>query len=146
MSSILVLHGPNLNMLGSREPEKYGSESLDDVNQRLRETASSKTVSIDIFQSNSEHELIDKVHQAKQDDTEIIIINPAAYTHTSIALRDALLAVDIPFFEIHISNVHSREEFRHKSYFSDVAIGVICGLGTQGYDAALTRAIQLIAP
>ena len=139
MATILVLHGPNLNMLGSREPEIYGSETLSDINQRLQNTATELGHHLQTLQSNAEYELIDRVHDAKQEGVDFIIINPAAFTHTSVALRDALLAVDIPFIEVHLSNVHSREAFRHHSYFSDVAVGVICGLGSQGYDLALMQ-------
>lgn len=142
MATILVLHGPNLNMLGSREPEIYGSETLSDINQRLQNTATELGHHLQTLQSNAEYELIDRVHDAKQEGVDFIIINPAAFTHTSVALRDALLAVDIPFIEVHLSNVHSREAFRHHSYFSDVAVGVICGLGSQGYDLALNAAIK----
>ncbi len=143
MPHILVLHGPNLNMLGTREPSIYGTETLEDINKRLQKLSEKQTISLDYFQSNAEHLLIDRVHQAKNA-TDFIIINPAAFTHTSIALRDALLAVDIPFIEVHLSNVHSRETFRHHSYFSDIALGVICGLGSAGYDFALTKAIELL--
>lgn len=142
MSTILVLHGPNLNMLGSREPEIYGSETLTDINLRLQNTATELGHHLQTLQSNAEYELIDRVHDAKQEGVDFIIINPAAFTHTSVALRDALLAVEIPFIEVHLSNVHSREAFRHHSYFSDVAVGVICGLGSQGYDLALDAAIK----
>lgn len=142
MSTILVLHGPNLNMLGSREPEIYGSETLADINQRLQNTATELSHHLQTLQSNAEYELIDRVHDAKHEGVDFIIINPAAFTHTSVALRDALLAVEIPFIEVHLSNVHSREAFRHHSYFSDVAVGVICGLGSQGYDLALNAAIK----
>ena len=142
MSTILVLHGPNLNMLGSREPEIYGSETLADINQRLQNTATELGHHLQTLQSNAEYELIDRVHDAKHEGVDFIIINPAAFTHTSVALRDALLAVEIPFIEVHLSNVHSREAFRHHSYFSDVAVGVICGLGSQGYDLALDAAIK----
>lgn len=145
MSTILVLHGPNLNMLGSREPEIYGSETLADINQRLQNTASELGHHLQTLQSNAEYELIDRVHDAKQEGVDFIIINPAAFTHTSVALRDALLAVEIPFIEVHLSNVHSREAFRHHSYFSDVAVGVICGLGSQGYDLALEAAIKQLS-
>ena len=144
MSSILVLHGPNLNLLGTREPEIYGSENLEDINARLKAQAKSQGHLLTSLQSNAEHILIDRVHQAKQDNTQFIIINPAAFTHTSVALRDALLAVNIPFIEVHLSNVHARETFRHKSYFSDVAVGVICGLGSAGYDAALNKALDTL--
>ncbi|MFD2231150.1 type II 3-dehydroquinate dehydratase [Alkalimarinus sediminis] len=142
MSTILVLHGPNLNMLGSREPEIYGSETLADINQRLQTTASELGHHLQTLQSNAEYELIDRIHDAKHEEVDFIIINPAAFTHTSVALRDALLAVEIPFIEIHLSNVHTREAFRHHSYFSDVAVGVICGLGSQGYDLALAAALK----
>ena len=145
MASILVLHGPNLNLLGTREPDTYGSETLSDVNDRLSASAKKNDCLLSCFQSNAEHELIDRIHQSKKEETDFIIFNPAAFTHTSVALRDALLAVDIPFFEVHISNVHARETFRHHSYFSDCAVGVICGLGTEGYDAALSRAISTIS-
>lgn len=144
MASILVLHGPNLNLLGTREPEIYGSETLTDINTRLNTTAKQSELTLDTLQSNAEHQLIDRIHQAKSDGTQFIIINPAAFTHTSVAIRDALLAVDIPFIEVHLSNVHARETFRHHSYFSDVALGVICGLGSLGYDAALSKALQTL--
>lgn len=144
MSHILVLHGPNLNMLGSREPELYGSETLNDINLRLQKAAENASLKIDTFQSNAEHLLIERIHQAKQTGIDFILINPAAFTHTSVALRDALLAVDIPFIEVHLSNVHRRETFRHHSYFSDVAVGVICGLGSTGYDFALQKAIEIL--
>lgn len=144
MPDILVLHGPNLNMLGTREPSIYGSETLDDINQRLSSSAEHHDLALNYFQSNAEHQLIDKIHQAKSSDVQFIIINPAAFTHTSVAIRDALLAVNIPFIEVHLSNVHSREAFRHHSYFSDIALGVICGLGSSGYDFALTKAIKIL--
>jgi 3-dehydroquinate dehydratase-2 len=143
MPHILVLHGPNLNMLGTREPSIYGSETLDDINTRLKKFAENQSISLDYLQSNSEHLLIDRIHQAKRE-TDFIIINPAAFTHTSVAIRDALLAVSIPFIEVHLSNVHSRETFRHHSYFSDIALGVICGLGSTGYDLALNKAIEIL--
>jgi len=146
MASILVLHGPNLNLLGTREPEIYGAETLFDINQRLKATAKDKGYTLDSFQSNAEHALIDRIHQSRQDKTQFIIINPAAFTHTSVALRDALLAVNTPFIEVHLSNVHAREAFRHHSYFSDIATGVICGLGSSGYDAALNKAIETLKP
>ena len=142
MATILVLHGPNLNMLGSREPEIYGSETLNDINQRLQNTASELGHHLQNLQSNAEYELIDRIHDARIEEVDFIIINPAAFTHTSVALRDALLAVEIPFIEVHLSNVHARETFRHHSYFSDVAVGVICGLGSQGYDLALQAALH----
>ena len=144
MASILVLHGPNLNLLGTREPEIYGSENLEEINIRLETQANKNGYQLVSLQSNAEHILIDRIHQAKQDNTKFIIINPAAFTHTSVALRDALLAVSIPFIEVHLSNVHARETFRHKSYFSDVALGVICGFGSAGYDAALKKALDTL--
>jgi len=144
MASILVLHGPNLNLLGTREPEIYGSENLEDINTRLQTQANKNGHQLASLQSNAEHILIDRIHQAKQENTQFIIINPAAFTHTSVALRDALLAVSIPFIEVHLSNVHARETFRHKSYFSDVALGVICGFGSEGYDAALKKALDTL--
>ncbi len=144
MTQALVLHGPNLNLLGSREPEVYGSVTLNDVDTSLKQQAAEKNISIECFQSNAEHELIEKIHTAKTNNTHFIIINPGAFTHTSIAIRDALAGVAIPFIEIHISNVHAREEFRKHSYLSDIAVGVICGLGVKGYNAALTHAINTI--
>jgi len=144
MASILVLHGPNLNLLGTREPEIYGSENLEDINIRLETQANKNGHQLTSLQSNAEHILIDRIHQAKKENIQFIIINPAAFTHTSIALRDALLAVSIPFIEVHLSNVHARETFRHKSYFSDVALGVICGFGSEGYDAALKKALDTL--
>ena len=140
---ILILHGPNLNLLGSREPEVYGYDTLDDINTRIR-AAAPAGVLVDALQSNAEHELVDAVHQAKQDGVDFIIINPGAYTHTSIALRDAFLGVSIPFIEVHLSNVHAREAFRQTSYLSDVAVGVITGLGAAGYEFALQAALQRI--
>jgi len=142
MASILVLHGPNLNLLGTREPEKYGTETLTEIDKRLQNKAQSVGIAIQTMQSNAEHALIDRIHAAKNDGTTCIIINPAAFTHTSVALRDALLGVAIPFYEVHLSNVHAREAFRRESYFSDVARGVICGLGSFGYEAALDAAIK----
>ena len=141
--NILVLHGPNLNLLGTREPEVYGYDTLDDINARIRAAAPSDVL-IDAVQSNAEHELINAVHQAKLDSVAFIIINPGAFTHTSIALRDALLGVAIPFIEVHLSNVHAREEFRQTSYLSDVAVGVITGLGAKGYEFALAAALDQI--
>ncbi len=141
---ILVIHGPNLNLLGSREPEIYGAETLDAVNKRLSAAARRAGVRLSLFQSNSEGGLIDRVQQAREEGVKFIVINPAAYTHSSVALRDALSAVQIPFIEIHLSNVHAREPFRRHSYFSDVALGVICGLGSGGYDTALDYAIQYL--
>ena len=142
MPSILVLNGPNLNLLGTREPDIYGSETIDDINLRLEQQAQSNGFDLKAFQSNAEHELIAQIHSAPGESIQFIIINPGAFTHTSIAIRDALLGVSIPFYEVHLSNVHAREEFRHKSYFSDIAKGVICGLGSKGYEAALESAIS----
>ncbi len=142
MARILVLNGPNLNLLGTREPETYGHTTLGDVEQRLRALAEGH--GLDFFQSNDEAALIERIHQARPDGVDFILINPAALTHTSVALRDALLGVDIPFIEIHISNVFARESFRHHSYLSDIAVGVISGLGTQGYELALAAALQRI--
>src|SRR5690554_3231869 len=144
MSTILVLHGPNLNMLGTREPEVDGYQTLADIDDRLREKAADKGHHLLHLQSNAEYELIERVHEARAEGVDFIIINPAAFTHTSVALRDAMLASGIPFIEVHLSNVHAREPFRHHSYFSDIAVGVICGLGSQGYDLALQAALQRI--
>lgn len=145
MATILVIHGPNLNLLAQRETELYGSESLTLINERLEESARKKGHELQTFQSNSESELIDRIHATKSiRPIDYIIINPAAFTHTSIALRDALLAVDIPFIEVHISNVYKREPFRHISYFSDIALGVISGLGSYGYDLAFQSIVQII--
>ncbi len=137
--NVLLLNGPNLNMLGKREPEIYGSETLDDIVSQLKMSAISKDIQLTHLQSNAEHELIDAIHNSHHK-IDFIIINPAAFTHTSVALRDALLSVNIPFIEVHLSNVHAREKFRHHSYLSDVAVGVICGLGTNGYEYALSAA------
>ena len=142
---ILLLNGPNLNLLGTREPEVYGDESLADIEARLIDTADAGGALVTCIQSNAEHELVDAVHQAKLLDVDFIVINPGAFTHTSIALRDALLGVAIPFIEVHLSNVHAREEFRHHSYLSDVAVGVIAGLGSKGYDFALDYALSELA-
>ncbi len=142
MSSILVLNGPNLNLLGSREPKLYGKETLDTIQQQLIELANPFQYQIIFHQSNAEHVLVELIHDAKQQDIPFILINPAAFTHTSVAIRDALLAVEIPFIEIHLSNVHAREAFRRHSYFSDIAQGVISGLGAQGYELALRAAIK----
>lgn len=144
MATILVLHGPNLNLLGTREPGVYGRESLDDINQKLLAQAISAGHHLLTLQSNAEYELIDRIHEAQAEGVDFIIINPAAFTHTSVALRDALLAVAIPFIEVHLSNVHAREPFRQHSYFSDVAVGVICGFGSLGYEMALTAGIERI--
>ncbi|NRD72313.1 type II 3-dehydroquinate dehydratase [Shewanella sp. VB17] len=140
-AKVLLVNGPNLNLLGRREPEHYGSETLDSVVQSLQLQAKKAGIGLEHIQSNAEHELIDAIHKT---DANFIIINPAAFTHTSIAIRDAISGVAIPFIEVHLSNVHAREPFRHHSYFSDKAIGVICGLGTQGYKFALASAINLL--
>ncbi len=140
MSKILVLNGPNLNLLGTREPGHYGQETLADIELSLRTLAANLGHDLDFFQSNAEFQLIDRIHQAGRDDVKFILINPAAFTHTSIALRDALLGVNIPFIEVHLSNVFARESFRHHSYLSDIAVGVISGLGAQGYELALQAA------
>ncbi len=136
---VLVINGPNLNMLGKREPEIYGAQSLDDIISDLDEKSHNMDIALTHIQSNAEFELINAIHNAHQN-IDFIIINPAAFTHTSVALRDALLSVSIPFIEVHLSNVHAREQFRHHSYLSDVALGVICGLGSQGYEFALASA------
>ena len=142
MSTILVINGPNLNMLGQREPDTYGYETLDDIIENLIATADEYNIRLDDFQSNAEHEIIERIHQTINDGTDFIIINPAAFTHTSVAIRDALATVAKPFIEVHISNIHKRERFRAHSYFSDIAEGVIAGLGTKGYQLALTAAIE----
>jgi len=142
MASILVLHGPNLNLLGTREPAVYGHQTLADINAYLQQAATAAGHHLQSLQSNAEAELIERVHDARHEGIDFIIINPAAFTHTSVALRDALLGVDIPFIEVHLSNVHAREAFRSHSYFSDIARGVICGLGPQGYRLALDAALQ----
>jgi 3-dehydroquinate dehydratase-2 len=142
MARILVLQGPNLNLLGTREPHIYGSTTLADIEQQLKTLASSMGHELEQFQSNAEHELLNRIHSARTDGTAFILINPAAFTHTSVALRDALSGVAIPFIEIHISNVHAREAFRQHSYLSDLAVGVIAGLGVQGYELALQAAHQ----
>ena len=139
---VLVLHGPNLNLLGSREPAVYGATTLQQIDADLKSIAAEAGFGLESFQSNHEGALIDRVQAARDDGTRFVIINPGAYTHTSVALRDALAAVALPFVEVHLSNVHRREPFRHRSYFSDLAVGVICGLGPQGYRAALAYAID----
>jgi 3-dehydroquinate dehydratase-2 len=144
MATILVLHGPNLNLLGTREPEIYGSTTLADINQQLTTLSKAEGHHLQALQSNAEYELIDRIHDARQEGVNFIIINPAAFTHTSVALRDALAGVDIPFIEVHLSNVHAREAFRQHSYFSDIAQGVICGLGAQGYELALRSAFSFL--
>jgi len=144
MAKILVLHGPNLNMLGLREPEVYGTTTLKEIDEQIKlfaETAGHKLVT---FQSNAEHELIDQIQSAKTKDIDFIIINPGAFTHTSIAIRDAFLSVSIPFIEVHLSNVFAREEFRKHSYLSDIAVAVVSGMGAFGYEVALQAAEQLI--
>jgi 3-dehydroquinate dehydratase-2 len=145
MAKLLVLNGPNLNLLGKREPKHYGHATLDAINQELETKAHAAGHELTCYQSNAEHALVERVHQAAHDGIEYIIINPAAYTHTSVALRDALAGVGIPFIEVHLSNIHAREAFRQKSYFSDLAVGVISGLGAQGYSLALQAAIALLA-
>lgn len=145
MATILVLHGPNLNLLGSREPEIYGHTTLADINQVLTETTQAAGHHLQTLQSNAEYELIERIHDAKQEGVNFILLNPAAFTHTSVALRDALAAVEIPFIEIHLSNTHSREAFRQHSYFSDIAQGVICGFGPQSYHLALQAALNQLA-
>lgn len=141
MIDILVLHGPNLNMLGTREPQIYGSSSLDDINASLNTLAQENKITLDIFQSNEEGELINKIQAASKEGVKFIIINAAAFTHSSIALRDALKMVGLPFIEVHLSNVFTREEFRHKSYLADIAVGVICGFGVNSYIYALQQGI-----
>lgn len=140
---ILLLNGPNLNMLGKREPQHYGHLTLKDIELQLQQVAQLQQAKLSCFQANSEEKLIEKIHESFQQ-VDFIIINPAAYTHTSVALRDALLSVAIPFVEVHLSNVHKRESFRHHSYFSDIAEGVICGLGASGYEFALTFALDFL--
>jgi 3-dehydroquinate dehydratase II len=142
MARILVLHGPNLNLLGEREPEVYGRDTLDDINQRLRQAAVDSGHDLDCFQSNAEHELVEHIQAAKREGVNFILFNPGALTHTSIALRDALLAVDVPFIEVHLSNVFARESFRRQSYLSDIAVGVVSGLGALGYELALQAATR----
>jgi 3-dehydroquinate dehydratase-2 len=142
MKNILVLHGPNLNLLGSREPDVYGRVTLDEINERLLKLAGKSGATLSFLQSNAEAELVGRVQQARADGTQFIVINPAAFTHTSVALRDALAAVDIPFIEVHLSNVYAREAFRKESYFSDLAIGVISGLGAAGYEFAVQYALN----
>ena len=144
MPKILVLHGPNLNLLGQRETQHYGTDTLESIDRRLVERGKRDAVEVATFQSNAEAALIERVHAAKSDETAFIIINPAGYTHTSVALRDALAAAAIPFIEVHLSNVHAREPFRQHSYFSDIARGVICGLGPQGYELALEAAMRAV--
>ena len=139
---ILLINGPNLNLLGTREPALYGAGTLQSIEQRLAQQAAKAGVSFAAFQSNSEAELVERIQQAGREGVDFVVINPAAYTHTSVAMRDAFAAVGIPFIELHLSNVHAREAFRHRSYFSDLAVGVITGLGAQGYELALAYAIE----
>ncbi len=141
MKRVLVLHGPNLNLLGTREPSVYGRETLAEIDRRLVAAGRKAGAQIACFQHNVEGELISRVHRAREEGVGFIVINPAGYTHTSVALRDALAGVAIPFIEVHLSNVHAREAFRHRSYFSDLAVGVVCGLGSRGYDFALEYAL-----
>ncbi len=145
MAQLLVLNGPNLNLLGTREPEHYGHATLESITSRLQQQAGAAGHRLESFQSNAEHELVQRVHRAREEGVAFIIINPAAFTHTSVALRDALAAVAIPFIEVHLSNVHAREPFRKHSYFSDLARGVISGLGPMVYELALTAALQQIS-
>ncbi|WP_301099762.1 type II 3-dehydroquinate dehydratase [Otariodibacter sp.] len=144
MKKILLLNGPNLNMLGKREPHIYGSDTLSDIETRLQKLALQKNIELSYFQANGEEPIINRIHQAFNE-VDFIIINPAAFTHTSVALRDAMLAVSIPFVEVHISNVYAREPFRHHSYLSDIAQGIICGLGVCGYEYALDYAISFLS-
>ncbi len=141
MAKFLVLHGPNLNLLGSREPEVYGKTTLNDINNDLLNKAKLNNHQLDILQSNAEHELVERIHLARINNTDFIIINPAAFTHTSVSIRDALSAVEIPFIEVHLSNVHKREDFRKQSYFSDIAQGVISGFGAHSYQLAFDAAL-----
>ena len=145
MTKILVLNGPNLNLLGTREPGHYGSRTLEDIRETLTRQADTLGCAIDFFQTNAESELVERVHRAGRDNVDFILINPAAFTHTSVALRDALLGVGIPFIEVHLSNVHAREPFRAHSYLSDIAAGVITGLGSIGYELALQAAFNRLS-
>ena len=142
MANFLLLNGPNLNLLGEREPELYGKTSLDQVVENLSKISDKSGHELSDFQSNAEHELVDLIHKAKDNNVKCIIFNPGAFTHSSIALRDALVGIEIPFIEVHISNIYSREDFRQKSFLSDIAVGVISGLGVEGYDLALEVAIS----
>ena len=146
MAKLLVLHGPNLNLLGAREPEIYGRETLADINNALAQRSQAAGHELAWYQSNAEHELIGRIHQARDEQIAFILINPGAFTHTSVALRDALAAVAIPFIELHMSNVHAREPFRHHSYLSDLALGVICGFGSNSYRLALDAALAKLEP
>ena len=144
MARLLVLHGPNLNLLGTREPEVYGYDTLADIDARLKALVTGAGHQLDSLQSNAEHELVDRIHRARDEGVAFIVFNPGAFTHTSIALRDALLGVSIQFIEVHLSNVHGREAFRRQSFLSDVAVGVITGLGAKGYELALQAAIARV--
>ena len=142
MRRILLINGPNLNLLGQREPDHYGRDTLAAIEERLKARAAGRGAMLESFQSNAEHELVDRVQALTRQPADFVILNPGAFTHTSIALRDALLAVAVPFIEVHLSNVHAREPFRRHSYFSDIAVGSIVGLGAQGYELALTAALD----
>jgi 3-dehydroquinate dehydratase-2 len=142
MANILLMHGPNLNLLGTREPEIYGADTLESINRQLIDQAAQQGHQLSAKQSNAEHELIQHIHDAADNHVSVIIFNPGGFTHTSVSLRDALLGVAIPFIEVHLSNVHAREEFRHHSFFSDIALGVVCGFGTKSYELALQAAIH----
>lgn len=144
MAKLLVLHGPNLNLLGTREPELYGRTTLAEIDARLTAQARAAGHELESLQSNAEHELVERVQRAGREGVAFIILNPAAFTHTSIALRDALAASGVPFIEVHLSNIYAREDFRRRSYFSDLAVGTLCGLGPQGYELALAAALQRI--
>ena len=146
MAQILVLHGPNLNLLGTREPEVYGHQTLADIDALLAQRAGAAGHALESVQSNAEHALVDRIQAARGDGTAFILINPAAFTHTSVAVRDALAAVALPFIEVHLSNPHAREPFRHTSYFSDLAVGVVCGFGADSYLYALDAALARLAP
>ncbi len=141
MTTILVIHGPNLNLLGTREPEIYGADTLESIDQSLIQMAAQHKVTLETFQSNNEGDIVGRIQQAANSAIDFIIINPAAFTHTSVAIRDALLATGIPFIETHLSNVHAREDFRRHSYFSDIAVGVICGFGKNSYLLAFEAAV-----
>jgi 3-dehydroquinate dehydratase II len=145
MARILLVNGPNLNLLGTREPEIYGADTLGDIEMRAAAVARECGHELTAFQSNAEHELIDRIHQAGRESTDFLILNPGAFTHTSVALRDAIAAVRLPFLEVHLSNVHSREAFRRQSYFSDIAVGSIVGLGAYGYELAVRAVARLLA-
>jgi len=142
MANLLLINGPNLNLLGVREPQHYGSTGLDAIVEGLQQQAQQRGHQLQHLQSNAEHELVERVHRAMEEGVEYILINPAAFTHTSVALRDALAATRIPFIEVHLSNIHAREAFRHHSYFSDLAVGIIAGLGAKGYELALVAAMD----